>query len=223
MTTPPVHACPTCNCEVDDGYAPGSLVLASDGTIWRKSAGCSHSTTPEGQPMNRNLGFAAALAYVGVVVLANILSSRYGMVGVGFGLVASAGTYAAGFALGLKDAVREGLGRWGVVGVILVGSALSFLLADPLIATASLAAFSVSEILDSLVYEPLRTRSKLGGVVTSNTVGAVMDTYIFLSLAPFGPVTFTAMQGQLVGKILWATLVPVALIAVVRRARESRA
>jgi queuosine precursor transporter len=169
------------------------------------------------------LGLAAALAYVGVVVLANILSTRYGMVSVGFGLVASAGTYAAGAALGLRDAVREGLGRWGMVAVILIGSALSFWLASAVIATASLVAFTVSETLDALVYEPLRERNKLGAVVASNTVGAVADTYVFLSLAPFGPVTWTAMQGQLVGKILWATLVPVALIYAGKRAYEARA
>jgi queuosine precursor transporter len=169
------------------------------------------------------LGLAAAAAYVGVVVLANILSTKYGMVSVGFGLVASAGTYAAGAALGVKDAVREGLGRWGMVAVILIGSALSFWLASAVIATASLVAFSVSETLDSLVYEPLRKVSKLGGVVASNTAGAVVDTWVFLSLAPFGPVTFKAMQGQLVGKILWATLVPVALIYAAKRVREARA
>lgn len=169
------------------------------------------------------LGLAAAAAYVAVVVLANILSSEFGMVSVGFGLVASAGTYAAGAALGLRDAVREGLGRWGMVGVILVGSALSFALADPIIAKASLVAFTVSETLDALVYEPLRRTSKLGGVVASNTAGAVADTYVFLSLAPFGPVTWTAMQGQLVGKVLWATLVPVALIWTAQRLRERAA
>lgn len=169
----------------------------------------------------RAFGLSAAAVYVAVVVLANVLSTHYGMVSVGFGLVASAGTYAAGAALGVKDAVREGLGRWGMVAVILIGSALSFWLASSIIATASLAAFATSEILDSLVYEPLRGRSKLGAVVASNTVGVVADTWVFLSLAPFGPVTFHAMEGQLVGKILWATLVPVALLSTVRRVREA--
>lgn len=168
----------------------------------------------------RKLGLAAAAAYIAVVVLANYLSTEYGMVSVGFGLVASAGTYAAGAALGLRDAVREGLGRWGMVAVIILGSALSFWLASAVIATASLVAFAASETADSLVYEPLRKRSKLGGVVASNTVGAVVDTWIFLSLAPFGPVTWSAMQGQFVGKILWATLLPVALIYAAKQTRQ---
>lgn len=162
------------------------------------------------------LGVAAALVYIGVVVLANVLSSRYGMVGVWFGLTASAGTYAAGAALGLRDLVQDGLGRWGVLGVIAIGSALSFWLADASIATASLAAFTASELCDLLVYTPLRSRGWGRAVVLSNIVGAVVDTYVFLALAPFGPVTFKAMEGQLVGKILWATLVPVILIQAVR-------
>lgn len=171
--------------------------------------------------MSRKLGFAAAAAYVGVVVLANILSSRYGMVGVGFGLMASAGTYAAGLALGLRDVVQDGLGKWGVLGVIVVGSALSFVLASPLIATASLCAFLAAELCDFAVYTPLRERGWAKAVVASNIVGAVVDTYIFLSLAPFGPVTLHAMSGQLVGKILWVTLVPVLLITAVRKVREA--
>lgn len=170
--------------------------------------------------MSRRLGILAALAYVAVVVLANVLTTRFGMVSVGFGLMATAGTYAAGAALGLRDAVREGLGPWGMVAVIVVGSALSYLLADPFIATASLAAFAASELLDAAVYEPLRNRSKVAAVVISNTVGAVVDTYVFLALAPFGPVTWAAMQGQLVGKILWATLLPVGLFLALRALRN---
>lgn len=168
------------------------------------------------------LGIAAAVAFIATVVLANILSSRYGMVGVGFGLMASAGTYAAGAALGLRDAVQEGFGRWGMLAVILIGSALSFVLADPLIATASLVAFSASELADAAIYTPLRDRGWVKAVLASNIVGAVVDTYIFLSIAPFGPVTFDSMKGQLVGKILWATLVPLLLILAVRKLAERR-
>jgi uncharacterized PurR-regulated membrane protein YhhQ (DUF165 family) len=170
--------------------------------------------------MSKLFGALAAAAYIAVVVLANVLSTEYGMVSVGFGLVASAGTYAAGAALGLRDLVQDGLGRWGVLLVILIGSGLSYVLASEIIATASLAAFAASELCDLAVYTPLRERGWSRAVIASNVVGAVVDTYVFLSLAPFGPVTWHAMQGQLVGKILWATLLPVALIASVRKARE---
>lgn len=170
--------------------------------------------------MTARKAVAAASAYIGTVVLANVLSSRYGLVPVGFGLMASAGTYAAGAALGLRDIVQDQWGKRGTLAVIAIGSALSFLLADPLIALASLAAFTVAELLDMAVYTPLRKRGWVRAVVASNVVGAVADTYVFLSLAPFGPVTWQAMQGQLVGKLLWATLLPVAVVLIVRRVRR---
>jgi hypothetical protein len=167
------------------------------------------------------LGLLAAAAYVAVVVLANVLSSRYGMVSVGFGLVASAGTYAAGAALGMRDA-RAGRprplgcprGHRCRLGPVVLARL-------PVIATASLAAFVASELCDLAVYTPLRERGWSRAVIASNVVGAVVDTWVFLTLAPFGPVTFHAMEGQLVGKILWATLLPVALVAGVRKVREA--
>ena len=161
------------------------------------------------------LGLLAAAAYVGVVVLANVLSSRYGLVAIGFGLMASAGTYAAGAALGLRDLVQDGLGRWAVLVVIAVGSALSFLLADAHIATASLAAFAVGELLDLGVYTPLRSRGFARAVLASNIVGGIADTLVFLWISGFG-VTYNNVAGQLVGKLLWATIVPLLLIVAVR-------
>lgn len=170
--------------------------------------------------MTLALRAALVAGFVGTVVLANVLSSNYGLVPVGFGLVASAGTYAAGAALGLRDAVQEAVGWRGVLAVIAVASALSYLLADPAIALASLAAFAVSEVADLAVYTPLRKRGLLRAVTASNAVGAVVDTVVFLSLAGFG-LTTQAVTGQLVGKIVYATLIPVALIALARRAWRS--
>lgn len=69
---------------------------------------------------------AAIAAYAAVVVLANVLTSRYGLVPVGFGLIATAGTYCAGAALGLRDLVQETWSVLGVVVAIALGAALSF-------------------------------------------------------------------------------------------------
>jgi hypothetical protein len=64
--------------------------------------------------MNRLLPPAIATALVGSIVLANYLSSEYGLVTAGFGLLVSAGTYAAGLALGLRDALHEAGGIYWV-------------------------------------------------------------------------------------------------------------
>jgi uncharacterized PurR-regulated membrane protein YhhQ (DUF165 family) len=57
-------------------------------------------------------------------------------------------------------------------------------------------------------------------VIASNVVGAVLDTLVFLTLAGF-PVTGRAVSGQLAGKLLWATLIPVLAVTVVRRWRRA--
>lgn len=142
------------------------------------------------------LGYVLALAYVGTVFLANWLIETYGIVPVGFGLMAPAGVYAAGLAFTLRDLTHETLGRRWVVVAILAGAALSWLV-SPAFAVASAVAFLVSELADMAVYTPLRERSWLGAVALSNSVGLVLDSVLFLWLA-FGSLAF--IEGQIVGK-----------------------
>lgn len=161
------------------------------------------------------LGIAAAAALIGVVVLANWLSSRYGTVPVWWGFTASAGTYAAGAALGLRDAVQETFGRVGSLAVIAVAALLSYLAADAHVATASACAFAVAELVDLAVYSAVRPLSWALAVLVSNVVAAPVDSYVFLHVADF-PADAHAIAGQMIGKLLWATLVPLALILTVR-------
>lgn len=152
-----------------------------------------------------------AVALLGTIVLANWLTTEYGFVSVGFGLVATAGTYAAGLALGLRDLLQDTGGRWWVLGTILAGGVVSYLIADPFIALASAVAFTVGELADMAVYSPLRSRNWTGAVVASNLVGAVVDTAIFIGIAFGAAMIQGSMLGQIVGKA-WATL---ALLVVV--------
>ena len=146
-------------------------------------------------------------AYIGTIFGANWAISAFGLVPVGFGLLAPAGVYFAGLAFTFRDLTQEQLGRWWTVGAILVGAALSALL-SPTLALASGGAFLVSEGLDLAVYTPLRRRHWLSAVAASNTVGLVVDSVLFLSLA-FGSLAF--LPGQLVGKA-WMTLLAVAFL-----------
>lgn len=158
-------------------------------------------------------GVATLAAYIATIPAANWAVAHYGVVPVGFGLLAPAGVYAVGIALVLRDLAREAAGRWAVVAAIAVGALLSWLLATPALALASAAAFAVSESLDFAVYEPLRKRGLLAAMATSNAVGLAADSLIFLWLA-FASLEF--LPGQLVGKA-WMTLAAVAVIAVLRR------
>lgn len=165
-------------------------------------------------------GIAALTAYITAIVAANWLTTRYGLVTVAPGLVTTAGTFAAGAALLLRDVVQDAAGRAWVLAGIGIGAALTWA-TSPALAVASATAFLVAEVADMAVYTPLRDRGWARAVLASNTVGAIIDTLLFLTLAGF-PVTTATVGGQLVGKLAWATLLPVAAVIAVRRARRGR-
>jgi uncharacterized PurR-regulated membrane protein YhhQ (DUF165 family) len=150
------------------------------------------------------------LAFIAAVVAANWLTATFGLVAVGFGLVVTAGTFAAGFALLARDAVSEIGGRKLSIACVLVGALLSWWLSTPALALASGAAFLVSEMFDLFVYTRLRRRGFTTAALGSNLLSTPVDTLVFLALAGF-PLAMSVFMGQLVGKFVWATLLPVAL------------
>lgn len=170
----------------------------------------------------RTIGVVALVAYVLTVVAANWAIDRFGSVSVGFGLTAPAGVYFAGLAFTLRDITHDTLGRWYVLAGIAAGSVISLIQSDNAripggvtsIAIASAAAFLLSETFDFAVYTPLRERHWIGAVMTSNIVGLIADSVLFLWLA-FGSMEFLA--GQIVGKG-WMTLAAVVVLIIWRRA-----
>lgn len=161
--------------------------------------------------MNRPAALAASAVYVGTIAAANYLTARFGLVPAGFGLLVTAGTYAAGLALGARDVAQRLAGVPWVLGCIVAGGLLSWALAGPRLALASTLAFLLGELLDLAVYTPLERRSFRVAVLASNTAGALVDTVVFLTLAGF-PVTWQTVGGQLLVKIGYMT-VGVLLIA----------
>ena len=160
----------------------------------------------------RTPGLIALIGYVVTIILANGAIMLFGIVPVGFGLMAPAGVYFAGLVFSLRDALHETRGRRWVVVAILLGAAISAAL-SPHLALASGLAFLFSELADFAVYAPLRERTRLGAVVASNTVGVVVDSALFLWLA-FG--SLQVLPGQIVGK-WWMTAVTVLLMLAWRR------
>lgn len=155
---------------------------------------------------------ALFVAFVATVLGANWALLTFGLVPVGFGLVAPAGVYFAGLGFTLRDLLQSEAGtsyrRW-VVAAIVIGALLSAgLSGGGRIAFASGAAFLVSELLDFAVYSPLRRHGWLRAVAVSNVVGLVADSAIFLWLA-FGSLAF--ISGQVVGKVEMTVLAVVVL------------
>ncbi len=133
------------------------------------------------------------------------------------GLQAPSGVLMIGVALVLRDLVQRRLGTAVAALAILVGAALSALLAPPALVIASAIAFLLSEFADLGVYTPLARRGLLLAVVASSFVGLVVDSIVFLWLA-FGSLDF--LIGQVVGKS-WMVLLSMPFIAWLRR-RDAR-
>ena len=132
------------------------------------------------------------------------------------GLMAPSGVMMIGFALVLRDLVQRRLGVGVSAGAILVGSAISALLAPPALVIASATAFFLSELADLAVYTPLARRRLVAAVVASSLCGLVVDSIVFLWLA-FGSLEF--LPGQIVGKS-WMVLLSIPFVAWLRRRDE---
>jgi hypothetical protein len=156
--------------------------------------------------------YGSLVAYIGTIFAANWSIQQFGLVPVGFGLMAPAGVYFAGLAFWLRDIVQDTLGKRASVAAVVAGAALSALL-SPALALASGAAFLVSELADLAVYTPLRQRNLYAAVAASNVVGLVVDSLLFLLLA-FSSLDF--LVGQVVGKA-WMTGLALVLIVMWRK------
>ncbi|MEV0003460.1 VUT family protein [Micromonospora sp. NPDC050980] len=157
---------------------------------------------------------AAIVAFVATIVTANLLTARYGLVPVGFGLTATAGTASAGLTLLLRDAVHQIAGRIVTLLCIAAGAALCAGLASARLALASACAFLISEMTDLLVYERLRAhRGWMWAALASNCIGAPVDSALFLALA--GLPIWAAMPGQVWVKTV-ACAISLAAVAVSR-------
>lgn len=144
-----------------------------------------------------------AVAYVGLVILANWLASRY-VVSVGFGRVAPAGVFCIGGVLVLRDWLQQLRGLWWTMALVYAAGLVSWGIGDAAgwtslekIAVASVIAFTVSETIEALVFTPVRRWNLTVGVGLSATVGNAVDSALFLAVA-FGSQAF--FLGQFIGK-----------------------
>jgi uncharacterized PurR-regulated membrane protein YhhQ (DUF165 family) len=163
--------------------------------------------------------YALVVLYGLCVVAANWLILHFGLVPVGFGLMAPAGVYAAACTLVLRDLVQRTWGKWVSLAVIVPAAGITALM-SPQLALASGTAFVLAELLDFAVYTPLA--KKIGrAVLASVAAGAVLDSVVFLQLAhiPLG----VALPGLLLGKVYVAIVASLALHATRARVPQRQA
>ncbi|MCT9075234.1 VUT family protein [Streptomyces fulvoviolaceus] len=164
----------------------------------------------------RTAALLATAGYLATIPTANWLTTRYPAAPVAPGVLAPAGVYVVGLTLVMRDVGRELAGRTPVAMAMVGGVVLSYWTANETVATASAAAYVLSESLDFAAYEWLRNHGFTIALAISNTVGLIADSALFLSLA-FGSLHY--LPGQLIGKA-WMTGVAVVLLLLRRRAHH---
>lgn len=179
--------------------------------------------TPDRQ--RRIEGWIALALFTLTIPLANWMIGHVGLVcvpngpclvPVAPGVDAPSGVLMIGLALVLRDMVQRRLGaRMGLVAIV-IGAAISGLVAAPAIVIASVAAFLLSELADFAVYTPLQRRHFVLAVAASSVLGLVVDSFVFLWLA-FGSLDF--LLGQILGKA-WMVLLALPLMHLLRRRDE---
>lgn len=141
----------------------------------------------------------AGIGFVGLVVGANALTANYALIPAGFGLLTTAGTYLAGATFVLRDVIHEHAGRWVSAGLVAAAAVVAGFITTPALGIASGVTFLLAELLDLGVYDAIRKRGYMVAVAASSAAGALLDSWLFLTLAGF-PVTFAAIAGQVLVK-----------------------
>lgn len=122
-------------------------------------------------------GLAFLTIYVATILGVNLGFSFVPMIETPLGLL-SPMALVVGATFVLRDFAQRYAGHYVVLGMA-IGAVLSFMLADPFVATASLAAFLVAEGADYLLYtftkRPFRDR-----VLLSSAISTPLDTGVFL-------------------------------------------
>ncbi len=136
------------------------------------------------------------LLYVFLIVLVNYGFSVAPLVKLPDGTMWPPVSLVVGFVFVIRDFAQREIGH-KILLAMLVGVAISYLMADPFIAMASAAAFLVSELADWAVYSftgrPLSQR-----ILLSSLLGTPIDSAVFLGgiglLSPVGVATMTASK-----------------------------
>lgn len=131
--------------------------------------------------------------YIALIVAVNYAFSVIPLVKLPDGTMWPPVALAVGLVFVARDFAQREIGH-KVLLAMLVGVAISYVMADPFVATASAAAFLVSELVDWAVYtftkRPLSQR-----VFLSSLFGAPVDSVVFLGiigiLSPVGAVAMT--------------------------------
>lgn len=148
--------------------------------------------------------------YVGAQLIADVSAVK--LLTTSFGIIPG-GTYIFAVTFTLRDMLHRRAGKWVALWAVLIAAIVNIGLviysqfmilhpaapfwlsqdafiqvfsAVPLITFASIVAEVVSEVADTYVYDYIYRKSHVWGMLVSNTVGVLIDSAIFISIAFMG-------------------------------------
>jgi queuosine precursor transporter len=153
-----------------------------------------------------------SILYVILMVAANVFATLW-MVPLPFGLAVPAGVFFFAPLFTLRDRIQVDRGLRWVYALIVVTALASWLTGWAAgsallarISLASVAAFLVSELLDTFVFTALK-RSFVTRVLVSNLISALFDSAIFITLA-FGFLPHLILGQWIVKVLISAAVIP---------------
>ncbi|KKN46795.1 hypothetical protein LCGC14_0669230 [marine sediment metagenome] len=131
------------------------------------------------------------LIYVASIVIVNYAFSVLPILPLGEGIVIPSATFLVGLIFVFRDFAQREVGHYVILAMLLAG-ALSYVLADPTIAIASVTAFLVSEFADWGVYS-FTGRPFPQRVLLSSVLATPIDSALFLYM-----IGFFSIQGVII-------------------------
>ena len=160
--------------------------------------------------------YLAAFLYVGAMLLANLLVSKFGPA-----ISPVLAFFLIGFDLSMRDWLHMRLRVWQMICLICVAGGLTYILnpAAGMIAVASAVAFTSAALVDWATFTRLRG-SWLFRANGSNVAGAAVDSLIFPTLA-FGALLPHIVALQFVAKVAGGAIWAWVLARTVQRKAEA--
>jgi uncharacterized PurR-regulated membrane protein YhhQ (DUF165 family) len=147
--------------------------------------------------------FKYSLLYIGLIVAVNYGFSVVPPMTLPGGDLWPPMSLLVGFIFVARDYAQREIGHWVILAMLAAGG-VSYLLADPAVAVASVAAFLVSEFADWAVYSVTR-RPFAERILWSSAVGTPIDSLVFLGLIGFASVA--GVIAMTLSKMIGALLV----------------
>ena len=140
--------------------------------------------------------------YIGLIVLVNWLFTVVPLVDMGGGEMWPPVALIVGLIFIVRDFAQRVVGHW-VLAAMLIAAILSYFLADPFVAYASVAAFAISELADWLVYS-FTKRPFAQRILLSSVLATPSDTVVFLGIMGWlsAPAVLAMTASKLVGALI---------------------